>query len=337
MKNYIKKVIDGRNLSQDEASSAMETIMQGEATPAQIAGLLVALKLKGEKAEEVAGFAQTMRKHSLKIKLQDKNAVDGCGTGGDGKQSFNISTAAAIVASAAGVTVAKHGNRSVSSACGSADILEACGGKIDPGPELVEKDINAIGFGFMFAPRFHPAMKYAAAPRKELGVRTVFNILGPLTNPAGVKRQVIGVYDRKLLPLVADVLQILGSEHVLVVHSRDGLDEFSVGAPTDYVELRDGEKNSLAITPLEVGLKTHPTESLKGADTEANVKILRGIFDGDQNSCREAVLFNAGALIYVSGKVETIWDGVSMARDAIDWGAARKKLNDWVESGKTIV
>ena len=337
MKDYIKKVIDGRSLSQDEASSAMEIIMQGEATPAQIAGLLVALKLKGEKAEEVAGFAQTMRKHSLKIKVKDKNAVDGCGTGGDGKQSFNISTAAAIVASAAGVTVAKHGNRSVSSSCGSADILEACGGKIDPGPELVEKNINDIGFGFMFAPRFHPAMKYAAAPRKELGVRTVFNILGPLTNPAGVKRQVIGVYDKKLLPLVADVMQILGSEHILVVHSRDGLDEFSVGAPTDYVELINDEKNSLSITPLEVGLKTHPTESLKGADADSNVKILHGIFEGDQNSCREAVLFNAGALIYVSGKVQTIWDGVSMARDAIDWGAARKKLHDWVELGKTVL
>ncbi|MGH8015423.1 MAG: anthranilate phosphoribosyltransferase, partial [Candidatus Zixiibacteriota bacterium] len=251
MKNYIKKVIEGRNLSQDEALSVMETIMQGEATPAQIAGLLVALKLKGEKAEEVAGFAQAMRKYSVKIKLSDKNAVDGCGTGGDGKQSFNLSTAASIVAAAAGVTVAKHGNRSVSSSCGSADLLEATGGNIDPGADVVEENINKIGFGFVFAPRFHPAMKYAAAPRKELGVRTVFNILGPLTNPADVKRQIIGVYDKKLMDLLAGVIQILGAKHVLIVHSRDGLDEFSVSAPTDYVELRDGEKSTPAITPLE--------------------------------------------------------------------------------------
>lgn len=336
MKDYIKKVVEGRNLSQDEASSAMETIMQGAATPAQIAGLLVALKLKGEKAEEVAGFAKTMRKHSIKIQVHDKNAVDGCGTGGDGKQCFNISTAAAIVTAAAGVTVAKHGNRSVSSACGSADLLEASGGNVDPGPELVQKSINENGFGFMFAPRFHPAMKYAAAPRKELGVRTVFNILGPLTNPAGVKRQVIGVYEKKLMPLVADVTQILGAEHVLVVHSRDGLDEFSVGAPSDYIELYDGEKNSLSITPLEVGLKTHDSDALKGGDAETNLKILRGIFEGDNNACREAVLFNAGAMIYVSGKVQTIWDGVSMARDAVDWGAARKKLQDWIDLGKSL-
>ncbi len=334
MKNYIKKVLEGRNLSIDEASNAMEQIMQGEATPAQIAGLLVGLKLKGEKADEVAGFALTMRKHSLKVIISDVNAVDGCGTGGDGKQSFNISTAAAIVTAAAGVTVAKHGNRAVSSACGSADLLEATGGNIDPGADTVERTTNGMGFGFMFAPRFHPAMKHAAAPRKELGVRTVFNILGPMTNPAGVKRQVIGVYDKKLLPLVADVMELLGSKHVLVVHSRDGMDEFSVGAPTDYIELKDGDKNTAAITPLEVGLKTHPSISLKGGDAEANIKILRGILDGEDNGYREAVLFNAGAMIYVSGKVETIWDGVSMARDAIDWGAASKKLREWIDSSK---
>lgn len=336
MKNYIKKLIEGRNLSQDEAAAAMETIMQGEATPAQIAALLIALKLKGEKPVEVAGFAQTMRKHSVKIKVKDENAVDGCGTGGDNKQSFNLSTAAGLVAAAAGVTVAKHGNRSVSSACGSADLLEACGGNIDPGADTVESNINKVGFGFMFAPRFHPAMKYAAAPRKEMGVRTVFNILGPLTNPAGVKRQVIGVYDKMLMPLVADVMQLLGAKHVLVVHSRDGHDEFSVGAPTDFIELKDGEMHTTTITPMEVGLKTHPSDSLKGGDAETNLNILRGVLDGDDNAHREGVLFNAGALIYVSGKVQTIWDGVSMARDAIDWGAARKKLQEWIDSSKIV-
>ncbi len=334
MKDYIKKVLEGRNLTTEDASNAMEQIMQGTATPAQIAGLLIGLKLKGEKAEEVAGFAQTMRKHSLKVKVTDVNAVDGCGTGGDGKQSFNISTAAAILTAAAGVTVAKHGNRSVSSACGSADLLEAGGGTIDPGADVVERNINGIGFGFMFAPRFHPAMKYAAGPRKELGVRTVFNILGPMTNPGGVARQVIGVYDKKLLPLVADVMQLLGSKHVLVVNSRDGLDEFSVSAPSDYIELKDGEKHVLAITPLEVGLKTHPSDALKGGDVETNMTILRGVLDGDDNGYREAVLFNAGAMIYVSGKVATIWDGVAMARDAIDWGAAAKKFQEWIDASK---
>ena len=334
MKEYIKKVLEGRNLTAADASNAMEQIMQGEATPAQIAGLLVGLKLKGEKAEEVAGFAQTMRKHSLKVKVADANAVDGCGTGGDGKLSFNISTAAAIVTAATGVTVAKHGNRSVSSSCGSADLLEASGGNIDPGADVVERNINGLGFGFMFAPRFHPAMKNAAGPRKELGVRTIFNILGPMTNPAGVTRQVIGVYDKKLMPLVADVMQLLGSKHVLVVHSRDGLDEFSVGAPSDYIELKDGEKHESAITPLEVGLKTHPPDSLKGGDAETNLIILRAVLDGDDNGIREAVLFNAGAMIYVSGKVATIWDGVAMARDAIDWGAAANKFQEWIKTSK---
>ena len=211
MQEFIKRVVSKENLFQEEASRVMEIMMQGEATPAQIAGFLVALKLKGETAEEVAGFAQAMRKHSVKIGINDKYAVDGCGTGGDGSNSFNISTAAAIVASAANVTVAKHGNRSVSSACGSADILEASGAKIDPGINVVEKNINELQFGFMFAPRFHPAMKYAAVPRKELGIRTVFNILGPMTNPAGVKRQVIGVYDQLLMKLVAEVMKLLGS------------------------------------------------------------------------------------------------------------------------------
>jgi anthranilate phosphoribosyltransferase len=335
MKDYIKKLTEGRNLSRDEAADAMEKVMQGEATSAQIAGLLIALKLKGEKAEEVAGFAAIMRKHAVKIKVDDDNAVDGCGTGGDGRQSFNLSTAAALVAAGAGVTVAKHGNRSVSSSCGSADLLEACGGNIDPGADAVESNINKMGFGFMFAPRFHPAMKYAAGPRKEMGVRTAFNILGPLTNPAGVQRQVIGVYDKKLMPLVADVMHLLGAKHVLVVHSRDGLDEFSVGAPTDFIELKEGEKHSVTITPMEVGLKTHSSDSLKGGNVETNLKILRSVLDGDNGACREGVLFNAGALIYVSGKVQTIWDGVSMARDAIDWGAAKKKLQDWIVASKT--
>ena len=336
MQEFIKRVVSKENLFQEEASRVMEIMMQGEATSAQIAGFLVALKLKGETAEEVAGFAKTMRKHSVKIEIDDKNAVDGCGTGGDGSNSFNISTAAAIVASAASVTVAKHGNRSVSSACGSADILEASGAKIDPGINVVEKTINELQFGFMFAPRFHPAMKYAASPRKELGVRTVFNILGPMTNPAGVKRQVIGVYDQFLMKLVAEVMKLLESEHVLVVHSRDGMDEFSVCAPTDFLELKGGEINSRTITPLEVGLTTYPSESLTGGDAGHNLKILNDILEGEDTSYREAVLFNAGALIYVAGKADSIWDGVSAARDAIDWGAAKQKFQNWIKATKQI-
>jgi len=336
MQEFIKRVVSKENLFQEEASRVMEIMMQGEATSAQIAGFLVALKLKGETAEEVAGFAKTMRKHSVKIEIDDKNAVDGCGTGGDGSNSFNISTAAAIVASAASVTVAKHGNRSVSSACGSADILEASGAKIDPGINVVEKTINELQFGFMFAPRFHPAMKYAASPRKELGVRTVFNILGPMTNPAGVKRQVIGVYDQFLMKLVAEVMKLLESEHVLVVHSRDGMDEFSVCAPTDFLELKGGEINSRTITPLEVGLTTYPSESLAGGDASHNLKILNDILEGEDTSYREAVLFNAGALIYVAGKADSIWDGVSAARDAIDWGAAKQKFQNWIKATKQI-
>lgn len=329
----IKQVIVGTNLTCDEARSVMNQIMDGKATPAQIAGLLVALVQKGETAEEVTGFVESMRAHAVKVVIADKNAVDGCGTGGDNKHSFNISTAAALVASAAGVTIAKHGNRSVSSKCGSADLLEATGGDIDPGPERVTEMINDIGFGFLFAPRFHPAMKYAAVPRRELGLRTVFNLLGPMTNPAGVKRQVIGVYDKSVMRLMIEVLQATGSEHVIVAHSRDGFDEFSISAPTDYLELKDGRITDHSVAPDELGLHSGHTNAVAGGDTDANLAILNDVLVGNQGPCRDAVVINAGAMIYVGGLADSIRQGVVIAGETIDTGKAREKLNDWIDTG----
>jgi len=330
MKSAIDKVLSGEDLAVDEAKGVMDSIMDGQATPAQIKDILVALKDKGEKPDEVAGFVQSMRDHSVRIKLRNPNAVDSAGTGGDGSHSFNISTAAGIVASAAGVTVAKHGNRSVSSSCGSADLLEATGAQIDPGPERVAEAINEIGFGFMFAPRFHPAMKHAVGPRKELGVRTVFNILGPMTNPAGVKRQLIGVYEPELMPLMAEVLAATGSKHVVIAHSQDGMDEFSVSAPTDYLEKKDGATSRHTISPEDVGLEEHPAGSLRGGEAAENKAILLTVLNGDKGACRDAVLFNAGAMIYVAGRVDDIKDGVTAAAEAIDSGTALFRLNQWV-------
>lgn len=335
IREAIKKVIAGEDLDFDESSSVMNGIMDGQASPAQIAALLVALKLKGEKASEVAGFVTAMREHSVKVTIDDENAVDGCGTGGDGSGSFNISTAAALAASAAGVTIAKHGNRSISSRCGSADILEACGGNIDPGPENVQTNINDIGFGFMFAPRFHPAMKHAAGPRKEMGVRTVFNILGPMTNPASVRRQVVGVYDHDLMSLMAEVLEMTGSEHIMVVHSRDGQDEFSLSAPTDFIELRDGQRKVGTLTHEEVGLSGYPAHAIAGGDALANKQILDRIFGGEKGAYRDVVLFNAGAMVYVGGKADSVADGIETVSKAIDSGSAADKLQSWIDKSNS--
>ncbi len=331
IKKIIAKVVDSKPLERDEACAAMNFIMDGDATPAQIAALMIALKIKGETVDEIAGFVEAMRSHMVKINLNDTNAVDGVGTGGDGAHSFNISTAAAIVASAAGVTVAKHGNRSVSSKCGSADLLEATGAKIDSGPDNVQDSINQLGFGFMFAPIFHAAMKHAVAPRRELGLRTAFNILGPMTNPAGVKRQVTGVYSAELMPLMADVLKATGSEHVLVLHSRDGLDEFSVSDLTDYIELKAGQTNRLSIGPEEIGLKLWPHGSLGGGDASENIKILHRVLEGEKSAYRDAVLFNAAAMVYVASKAQSIADGITFVSQAIDSGAAKAKLKAWVD------
>lgn len=329
LKEHLTKILDGVSLSQDEARQAADVVMDGQASSIQIAGFLIALRMKGETAPEVAGFVESMRAHSVKVTLTDDNAVDGVGTGGDGAHSFNISTASGIAAAAAGVTVAKHGNRSASSKCGSADLLEATGGNIDPGAERVEHLINEIGFGFMFAPRFHPAMKHAMPSRKELGVRTVFNILGPMTNPAGVKRLLLGVYSKELMPLVAEVLSLTGIEHAMIVHSHDGLDEISVCAPTDYLQLKDGETIAGVITPDDCGLQTYPTGALGGGDAAENLTILNSILDREKSAYRDAVLINAGVMLQVAGKVDSLADGVAAVAGAIDNGMARDKITRW--------
>jgi anthranilate phosphoribosyltransferase len=330
IKEAIRKVLAGEHLTPKEAHQVMGTIMSGEATPAQIGGLLIALKQKGEHAQEVAGFVRSMREHAVPVMVNDMDAVDGCGTGGDGTHSFNISTAASIVTAASGVTVAKHGNRSVSSKCGSADLLEACEGNIDPGPEVVRDNINQIGFGFIYAPRFHPSMKHAAGPRRDLGIRTVFNILGPMTNPAAVKRQVVGVFHKSVIGLMAEVLETTGSQHVLVAHSRDGLDEFSISAPTDFVEVHHGKRTEASIRPEDCGLRSHPEGSVGGGDGAYNRRIFERLLEGEDGPCRDAVLLNAGAMIYVAGQAESIREGVVTARNAVDDGSAKQKLQQWV-------
>jgi len=335
IREALKIILAGKNLSMDEASQVMDAIMNGEATPAQIAGFIVALKLKGEKTAEVAGMVQSMRAHSVKIKLNDQKAVDGVGTGGDGAHTFNVSTASAIVAAAAGITVAKHGNRSVSSKCGSADLLEKTGGNIDPGPDKVAENINRNKFGFMFAPRFHPAMKYAAGPRKELGIRTVFNILGPMTNPAAVKRQLTGVYSKELMPLMAEVLSLTGSEHIIVAHSQDGLDEFSISAPTDYIEFKDGKLEAHTLYPNELGIKEHPGNALLGGDPQYNYTIFEDVLEGIKSPYRDVTLLNAAGLIYLGEKSESIAEGMSVAAEAVDSGAAKEILAAWVKDSNS--
>jgi anthranilate phosphoribosyltransferase len=326
----LPKLLERENLSREDAGRAADCIMDGRATPAQIAGFLVALRMKGETAAEVAGFVESMRNHSVRIEIDDPNAVDGVGTGGDGAHTFNVSTAAGIVASAAGVTVAKHGNRSVSSKCGSADLLEAAGGEIDPGPDRVCESINRIGFGFMFAPRFHPAMKLVGPPRRELGVRTIFNILGPMTNPAGVRRLLLGVYDRSLMLLVAEVLKMTAAEHVLIVHSRDGLDEISVSAPTDCLELNGPAVSKRTISPSDFGFDVYPPGILTGGEPSYNARILNLVLEGEPGAYRDAVALNAGAMLYVGGKAASMADGLALAIDAIDSGRALQKLNNWL-------
>jgi len=330
----LNKILSGDSLTREEALASMDQIMTGQCTAAQIGGWLIALRQKGEAADEVAGFVESMRRHSLSIEIENSNAVDGCGTGGDGSHSFNISTAAALVAAAAGATVAKHGNRSVSSKCGSADLLQSAGGMIDPGVDVVKKCIDTIGFGFMFAPRFHPAMKHAIGPRRELGVRTVFNILGPMTNPAAVKRQVIGVYDPALMKLMGDVLLMTGTKHAFIVHALDGLDEFSVCSPSEYLECRDGKTERRTIEASDVGLKSYPTDALAGGDPKENLAIMHKIFGGEEGACCDATTFNAGAILYVSGKADSIADGVKLAKKAIEDGLAREKLAAWVTASK---
>ncbi|MFD0694824.1 anthranilate phosphoribosyltransferase [Paenibacillus sp. GCM10027628] len=327
----IGKVVSGGNLSRAEARGVMSEIMEGAATPAQIGSLLTALRIKGETLEEITGFAETMRGKALQVSVQQANLLDTCGTGGDGAETFNISTTAAIVAAAGGIRVAKHGNRAMSSRSGSADVLEALGVNITLNGEQAASCLDKVGICFMFAQAYHQSMKHVAAPRRELGFRTVFNLLGPLTNPAGADRQVLGVFDSSKTELIAQALQALGLKRALVVASEDGLDEFSISAPTKVTELKSDTIRTYSITPDELGLRAHSIKDVAGGDAVMNAELIRHIFAGDKGPHRDIVLANAAACFYVTGQVGTLQQGVKLAADIIDSGRAEQKLNDLIQ------
>jgi len=331
-KDALNQLLNRQDLTHDQMLAVMQQVMGGELTPAQISALLIALRMKGETVEEIAAAATVMRALSTKVDIQDKShLVDTCGTGGDGIQTFNVSTVSAFVAAAAGAKVAKHGGRSVSSTCGSADVLEALGVNVNLTPEHVAKCVATIGIGFMFAPNHHSAMKHAAPVRRELGVRTMFNLLGPLTNPAGAKRQLMGVFDQVLTSKLAQVLQKLGSEHVLVVHGADGMDEISFSGDTHIAELKNGAVTEYTINPAQFGLGTHPLSAIQIQDAQASKAMMLDVLNGQNSTknqaARDIVLMNAGAAIYVAGVVESLSAGIHKAAEVIDSGAALAKLN----------
>ncbi|TXK81404.1 anthranilate phosphoribosyltransferase [Paenibacillus sp. N3.4] len=327
----IGKVIKGNHLSREEARTVMTQIMEGAATQAQIGSLLTALSMKGETLEEITGFAETMRSKAVQVHVGQENLLDTCGTGGDGAETFNISTTAAIVAAAGGIRVAKHGNRAMSSKSGSADVLEALGVNITLNGDQAAKCLEKAGICFMFAQAYHQSMKHVAAPRRELGFRTVFNLLGPLTNPAGADRQVLGVFDSSKTELIAQSLQALGLKRALVVASEDGLDEFSISASTKVSELRLDAINTYFITPDDLGLRAHSIKDVAGGDAILNAEIIRHIFAGEKGPYRDIVLANAAACFYVTGHVGTLQQGVKFAADVIDSGRAEQKLNDLIQ------
>jgi anthranilate phosphoribosyltransferase len=335
IKDATKLSIEGQNLSEEQMVGAMRDIMEGNATDAQIGAFLTAMRMKGETVQEITGAAKVMREKVTGIKSPE-NTVDTCGTGGDMSHTFNISTTSAIVVAACGVPVAKHGNRSVSSSCGSADVLEALGIKIDLEPQKVEQCLEETGFGFMFAPLFHPAMKYAIGPRKEMGVRTVFNILGPLTNPAGAERQVLGVFSDKLTEPMASVLGNLGARHAFVVHGEDGLDEITNTDNTRITELKNGKVNTYYLSPEEFGLTKSDKASLAGGNAVDNARITVEILKGGKGPKRDIVVMNAAAALCAGDKAEGFHEGVEKAAHAIDSGAALKKLEEVKEVSNKI-
>ncbi|MFH1683899.1 MAG: anthranilate phosphoribosyltransferase [Candidatus Margulisiibacteriota bacterium] len=331
IKESIKKIVEGKNLTRQEAALTMDTIMRGEATPSQIAAFITALRMKGETPDEITGCAEKMREHAINIRPRQKDLVDTCGTGGDVSGTFNISTLSALVAAGAGVPIAKHGNRSVSSRCGSADVLEALGVKIDIDPKKVEECINEVGIGFIFAPNFHKAMKFAMPSRKETGIRTIFNILGPLTNPARATAQVLGVFNPDLTEPLAQVLGKLGVKHALVVHGMDGLDEISISDKTKVSHLKDGKVENYTIKPEDFGIEKASKEDIKGGSADENAKIALEILKGKaKGSKRNMVLINAAAAIYVGGKAKDLKEGFKLAEKSIDSGAAYKKLEEMI-------
>ncbi|MCU1231075.1 MAG: anthranilate phosphoribosyltransferase [Acidobacteria bacterium] len=326
----IRRLLDRQHLDRDEMYRVFGDVMDGRTTDVQKSAFLVALRMKGETPDEIAGAASAMRERVTPLDVDHTTLVDTCGTGGDNRGTFNISTLAAIVAAAAGATVAKHGNRAVSSACGSADLLAALGVHIDLDAPRMTEVLRRTGISFLFAPKLHPAMGAVAAVRRELGVRTIFNVLGPLTNPAFAKRQVLGVYSDHLVEVLARVLVALGTEHALVVHSRDGLDEISVSAATHVAEVRDGAIVLYDVTPTSLGLPTHSIEELTGGDIAANAAIARAILAGEEGARRDVIMANAGAALYVGGLAPTIPDGITLARQALASGAALKKLHQLI-------
>ncbi|MEA3638388.1 MAG: anthranilate phosphoribosyltransferase [Lamprobacter sp.] len=336
MKRAIAQLVDGQDLDNATMTAAMDAIMTGQATPAQVAGFLVALRLKGETVTEITAAAAVMRKLASGVNLGElPNAVDIVGTGGDASGTFNVSTTSIFVAAAAGCHVAKHGNRSVSSKSGAADVLEAAGLRLDLSPEQVADCVREVGVGFMFAPAHHGAMKFAIGPRRELGIRTLFNILGPLTNPAGVRHQLLGVFSQALLLPLAEVLQRLGAVHVLVVHACDGLDEISIAARTEVAELKEGVISRYSIAPEDVGLQHSSLDAIRVEDPAQSLSLLTAVLDNQPGAARDIVVLNAGAAIYAADIVTSLADGVRLADEVIRTGAARKKFDALIALSKT--
>ncbi|WP_321349037.1 anthranilate phosphoribosyltransferase [Halopseudomonas oceani] len=334
IKTALGKVVDQLDLSTEEMQDVMRQIMTGQCTDAQIGGFLVALRMKSETLDEITGAAMVMRELASGVQINAERLVDTCGTGGDGANIFNVSTAAALVVAAAGGKVAKHGNRAVSGKSGSADLLEAAGVNLNLTPEQVARCVESVGVGFMFAPAHHGAMKHAIGPRRELGMRTIFNMLGPMTNPAGVKHQVIGVFTEALCRPIAEVLKRLGSEHVLVVHSKDGLDELSLAATNHIAELKDGEVREYDVSPEELGIKSRSLIGLTVDDAAASLKLIRDALGKRETEAGEKaadiIILNAGAALYAADHATSLLEGVQLASDALYSGLAREKLNELI-------
>ncbi len=330
----IQQALNNQDLALADMQQVMKTIMTGGATDAQIAGLLIALRCKGESVAEIAAAASVMRELATKVPVQGEHIIDTCGTGGDGANTFNISTTCAFVVAAAGGQVAKHGNRSVSSSCGSADVLEAAGVKLDLSAEQVAQCVRETGVGFLFAPKHHGAMKHAIGPRKEMGVRTLFNLLGPLSNPAAAPNQLIGVFDQQWLEPLVQVLKQLGSQHVLVVNAEDGLDEISIAAPSRIAELKNGDITRYTITPEQFGLRTQSLQGLAVDNAVSSLAMVKSVLNNEAGTARDIVQLNAGAAIYAANLTDTLAEGIAKADDVIASGAAFKKLNALIEFSK---
>jgi anthranilate phosphoribosyltransferase len=340
LKQAIQKVVDLVNLSEEEMEAAMEVIMSGQATPAQIGAFITALRLKGETIEEITGAARVMRRKATRIRIDNtlinidrddinldlETVLDTCGTGGDGTNTFNVSTTTAFVVAGCGLRVAKHGNRSVSSLCGSADVIESLGVNLNVPPAVVEKCLNQVGIGFLFAPALHSAMKYAIGPRREIGIRTIFNILGPLTNPAGANVQVLGVYKEELTPVLAEVLNKLGSRSAFVVCGKGGLDEISITGKTQVSELKNGQVSTYTIEPEDFGLPRASMNDIRGGDAQENARIVLSVLQGEPGPRRDMVLLNAAAALVAAGRAADFPDGITQAAEAIDSGRALEKL-----------